>query len=63
MFNKTTLRKIIAPAKTQPKADQPSSWLSQARKVRDFLISPDLGAFASLRESQVFPIALFRIGS
>src|SRR6266511_2823996 len=50
MFNRTTLRKFIAPRR-------------QARKVRHLLISPNLGAFASLRESQVFPIAWFRIGS
>ena len=44
MFNRTTLRKFIAPRR-------------QARKVRHLLISPNLGAFASLRESQVSPIA------
>jgi hypothetical protein len=38
MFNRTTLRKFIAPRR-------------QARKVRYLLIFPNLGAFASLRES------------
>jgi hypothetical protein len=49
MLNKTTSRKFIAPAKTQPKADQPFSWLSQGRKGRN--ISPNLARFAPLREA------------
>jgi hypothetical protein len=56
MFDRTTLRKFIASAKTQPKADQPFSWLSQARKERFLLISPNLARFASLREVSFFPI-------
>ena len=32
MFNSTTATKFLARAKTQPKADQPTSWLSQAHK-------------------------------
>jgi hypothetical protein len=34
-------------AKTQPEADQPSSWLSQARKERTIFISPNLGALCA----------------
>jgi hypothetical protein len=30
--NVVNFRQFIAPAKTQPKADQPSSWLSQGRR-------------------------------
>jgi hypothetical protein len=55
MLNKTTSRKFIAPAKTQPKADQPFSWLSQGRKGRN--ISPNLARFAPLREASFFPIS------
>jgi hypothetical protein len=41
---------IIAPAKTQPKADQPSSWLRlhQERKGSILFYLGDLGAFARL---------------
>jgi hypothetical protein len=44
------LQEILAPAKTQPKADQPSSWLSQGAKKKYLLVSPNLAYFASLRE-------------
>src|SRR5262245_5897594 len=50
MFNRMTFRTFIAPRR-------------QARKERLIFISPNLSALASLRESQVFLIPLFRLGS
>jgi hypothetical protein len=47
---------VITPAKTRPKADQPSSWLSQARKGKFLSVSPPLGALCGFARDMVLPI-------
>jgi hypothetical protein len=44
MFDRTPSRNFLASAKTQPKADQPSSWLSQGRKEKISSCFSELGA-------------------
>jgi hypothetical protein len=54
-LNKTTSTKYIAPAKTQPKADQPFSWLSQERKEKYFSIFSELGVLCVFARVVSFP--------